>query len=175
MVCKKSSNTAWKVPVFGIFLVRMRENTDQKNSKYGHFSQSENQTRKESVLKVFKVYIWIFFLNLGLKQALFYVNKLLSWIIPEVSLIISAMSLQRERFSRLKVSIIHLSINYATFESLFSSLVFRNEFAIFLFLSAISEKQESPVSKGLKFKNSKNYLARKSFIDKVIFDRFFVL
>ena len=33
--------TAWKVSVFGVFLVRMRENTDQKNSKYGHFSCSD--------------------------------------------------------------------------------------------------------------------------------------
>ena len=45
-------STAWKVSVFGLFLVlifwhsnsysvRMRENTDQKNSEYGHFSPSE--------------------------------------------------------------------------------------------------------------------------------------
>ena len=43
--------TAWKVSVFWVFLVRMRENTDhkksglrentdQKNSEYGHFSRS---------------------------------------------------------------------------------------------------------------------------------------
>ena len=25
----------------GLFLVRMRENTDQKNSEYGHFSRSD--------------------------------------------------------------------------------------------------------------------------------------
>ena len=57
----------------------------------------------------------------------------------------------------------------------FHRLYFETNLLFFSFLSAISEKQESPVSKGLKFKNSKNYLARKSFIDKVIFDRFFVL
>ena len=45
-------STAWKVSVFGLFLVlifrhsnsysvRMRENTEQKNSEYGHFSPSE--------------------------------------------------------------------------------------------------------------------------------------
>ena len=50
-------STAWKMSVFGVFLVRvfphldwilrfspysvrMRENTDQKNSEYGHFSHS---------------------------------------------------------------------------------------------------------------------------------------
>ena len=40
-------NTAWKVFVFGVFLVRIfphadriRENTDQKNSEYGHFLRS---------------------------------------------------------------------------------------------------------------------------------------
>ena len=39
--------TAWKVSVFGDFLVRifqysvrMEENTDQKNSEQGHFSRS---------------------------------------------------------------------------------------------------------------------------------------
>ena len=42
-------NTAWKVSVFGVFsvrifphLVRMQENTDQKNSEYRHFSRKEN-------------------------------------------------------------------------------------------------------------------------------------
>ena len=29
--------TAWKLSVFGVILVRMRENADQNNSKYGHF------------------------------------------------------------------------------------------------------------------------------------------
>ena len=32
--------TAWKVSVFGVFLFRMQENKDQKNSEYGHFSRS---------------------------------------------------------------------------------------------------------------------------------------
>ena len=32
--------TAWKVSVFAVFLVQMRENTDQKNSEHGHFSRS---------------------------------------------------------------------------------------------------------------------------------------
>ena len=32
--------TAWKVSVFGVFLVRMQENADQKNAEYGHFSCS---------------------------------------------------------------------------------------------------------------------------------------
>ena len=32
-------NTAWKVSLFEFILVRMRENTGQNNSKYGHFSR----------------------------------------------------------------------------------------------------------------------------------------
>ena len=45
-VCS-TSVTAWKVSIFAVFLVRIfphsdliRENTDQKNSEYGHFSHS---------------------------------------------------------------------------------------------------------------------------------------
>ena len=34
-------HTAWKVSVFGDFLVLMRENTDQKNSDYGHLKNVE--------------------------------------------------------------------------------------------------------------------------------------
>ena len=33
--------TAQKVSVFGVVLVRMRENMDQNNSEYGHFSCTE--------------------------------------------------------------------------------------------------------------------------------------
>ena len=33
----KHTHTSRKVSVFGVFLVRMREKTDQKNSEYGHF------------------------------------------------------------------------------------------------------------------------------------------
>ena len=33
-------STSWKVSVLEIFLVRMRENTDQKNFEYEHFSCS---------------------------------------------------------------------------------------------------------------------------------------
>ena len=33
--------TLHKKSVFGVFLVRMRENTDQKNSEYGHFLRSD--------------------------------------------------------------------------------------------------------------------------------------
>ena len=35
--------TAWKVSVFGVFPVRMLENTDQKNSEYGHFIECFEQ------------------------------------------------------------------------------------------------------------------------------------
>ena len=33
-------NSAYQVSVFGVILVRMRENMDQNNSQYGHFSRS---------------------------------------------------------------------------------------------------------------------------------------
>ena len=39
----KEANTAWKVSVLlyiSPYLVPMRENKDQKNSEYGHFSHS---------------------------------------------------------------------------------------------------------------------------------------
>ena len=39
-VDKKDTDTARKVSVFGVFLVQIRENTDQENSEYGHFSCS---------------------------------------------------------------------------------------------------------------------------------------
>ena len=35
-------NTAWKVSIFAVILVRMRENADQNNSEYGHFLRSAN-------------------------------------------------------------------------------------------------------------------------------------
>ena len=52
-------NTAWKVSVFGVFLVsisrysvQMRENTDQKNSEYEHFSRSARYFWKHYLSKV---------------------------------------------------------------------------------------------------------------------------
>ena len=33
--------TTWKVSVFGVILVRMRENADQNNSEYGQFLCSD--------------------------------------------------------------------------------------------------------------------------------------
>ena len=36
----KTTTTAWKVSVFGDFLVWMLENTDYKSSKYEHFERS---------------------------------------------------------------------------------------------------------------------------------------
>ena len=36
----KTTTTAWKFSVFGVFLVQMLENTDQKSSKYEHFERS---------------------------------------------------------------------------------------------------------------------------------------
>ena len=63
------SNTAWKVSLFGVILirifphsdwigeirgispysVRMRENTDQNNSEYGHFLRSVIETRNVNI------------------------------------------------------------------------------------------------------------------------------
>ena len=34
-------------PAFGLYSVRMRENTDQKNSEYGHFSRSAGMQGKK--------------------------------------------------------------------------------------------------------------------------------
>ena len=44
------SFTAWKMSVFGVILVQMRENTDQNNSENGHFSGSVFQ---------YKIYFWL--------------------------------------------------------------------------------------------------------------------
>ena len=35
-----SNYTAWKVSLFEVTLVQMRENADQNNSNYGHFLRS---------------------------------------------------------------------------------------------------------------------------------------
>ena len=57
-------NTAWKVSVFGVILVRifphllrispysvrMWENTDQNNSKYGHFLRSERLQKRDCAI-----------------------------------------------------------------------------------------------------------------------------
>ena len=40
MYLVRTQNTAWKVSVYEVILVRMRENMDQNNSEYGHFSLS---------------------------------------------------------------------------------------------------------------------------------------
>ena len=60
--------TVWKVCVFEVFLVRKKENTDQKNSKYGQFLLSVytplEKNSKESLLhsteckmRIFSVHI----------------------------------------------------------------------------------------------------------------------
>ena len=38
----KVEYTAWKVSVCGVFLIKIQENTDQKNSQYGRFSSSDS-------------------------------------------------------------------------------------------------------------------------------------
>ena len=75
-------------------------------------------------------------------------------------------------FPGFKASITHISIDFITLENLFSKLAFRKELTIFLFLSAMSEKQESTISESLKFtssiKKAKNYFLHESFIDKAL-------
>ena len=44
--------TPCEVSVFGVFLVRMRENVDQKNSEYGYFLRSVRLSIIESSLSV---------------------------------------------------------------------------------------------------------------------------
>ena len=44
-------NTAWKMSVFGVFQVRIFPHLDQKNSEYGHFSQSESIKYASHILK----------------------------------------------------------------------------------------------------------------------------
>ena len=41
-----TSELCVKVSVFGVFLVRKRENMDQKNSEYGHLSRSETNGKR---------------------------------------------------------------------------------------------------------------------------------
>ena len=38
-----NTSTVWKVSILGVFLVRMRENTDHKIFEYGHFSRSKSR------------------------------------------------------------------------------------------------------------------------------------
>ena len=40
--------TEWKVSIFGVFLLRMRENADHTSSEYGHFSRSVIDSLKDS-------------------------------------------------------------------------------------------------------------------------------
>ena len=75
-------------------------------------------------------------------------------------------------FPRFKASLTNLLIDFTTLES----CEFWKEFANFLFLSVMSERQCSTISESLKFTDSKAYFPRKNFIDKTIqFNRSFVL
>ena len=69
--------TAWKVSIFGVILVhvfpytlrispysvRIRENTDQKNSEYGHFLRSDWWFYLEAAAVPFNCRIWLNFYN----------------------------------------------------------------------------------------------------------------
>ena len=80
------------------------------------------------------IYLWIFFLNLELKQSLYYVNKLPSGDTRGFNYYLSHIAAKKNSFlSRFKASIIPLSINLTTFESLLPSLVFRKKIAAFHF------------------------------------------
>ena len=100
--------------------------------------KTQNLTRQGSLLKVVKVdqfpsSIW---------QGFFYVENLPSSNTTD-SLFLGAISLQSKSFSYL-------------------FLMFRKEFAIILFLSAMSERQESIIKESLKF-TDKIYKILKSF------------
>ena len=99
---------------------------------------------------------WIFFLDLGLKQAFFYAKNFSSLNITDFTYYLSYIIAKKNGhfFSRSRTSITNLPINFTTSESLFLCPVFRKEFAIFMFLSAISEKQEITISETFKFTGS---------------------
>ena len=61
--------------------------------------------------------IWMFFLNLEFEQALFYVENLLSWNNTDLTYSLSFIVANKNFiiFSRFKVSITHLSINFRKF------------------------------------------------------------
>ena len=75
--------------------------------------------------------------------------------IHQISLIILGILLQIKTLSffcsRFKTSINYLSIDFATLESFFSYFVFRKGTSTFLFLSAMSDKQESIIGENLNF------------------------
>lgn len=118
--------------------------------------QNSNQIEIKLILNV-KCFQgrWIFFLDLKMEQALFYVKNFLLEI-PSISLIIWTISLQKKlcHFFTLKATITHLFIDVTTLEILFSYLVFREDFAKFLFLFTMPEKQKSTMSECLKFTGS---------------------
>ena len=125
---------------------------------------------------------WISFVDLDVEQVFPYVENLPSWNTTcfTYSLIyIIAISIYCHFFFSCFTAIIQLSVDFTTLERLFSCLVFRKEFRTFLFLSDMSEKQESTLSERLKFTDSiYRVLSGKKafFVDKAIqFNRFFVL
>ena len=83
-------------------------------------------------------------------------SKIFLLEIPSISLIIWTISLQKKlcHFFTLKATITHLFIDITTLEILFSYLVFREDFAKFLFLFTMPEKQKSTMSECLKFTGS---------------------
>ena len=79
-------------------------------------------------------------------------------------------------FLHFKATITHLFIDITTLEILFSYLVFQEDFAKFLFLFTMPEKQKSTMSECLKFTGSiyrilnsqKNYFPCKCFTEREI-------
>ena len=111
---KLKMNTMWKVSVFRVFLVRifphsdwirreteysvqMRENTNQKNSEYGHFSRSGNETRIR-VQSCPGIWILDFLPQFRAEAGFLYVKKCLLEI-TQISLITWVISLQRNSLS----------------------------------------------------------------------------
>lgn len=105
-----------------------------------HWWWSAKKNSKSNKIRIFAQSSqgrWILFLNLELPQDLFYVEYLPSRIITDFTYYLSCIIVM-ENF---RAYITYFSVSFITLESLFSYIVVRKELAIFLFVSAISEKQ----------------------------------
>ena len=106
-----------------------------------------------------------FFLDLEQEQALFYIKKLPTWNTTYFTYYLSYNFAKKifVFFSRFKVSIAQLLIDFTNLESLLSSAIF------YFFSSAMSDKQESTIIVNWKFtgliyrilKSQKLFLLRK--------------
>ena len=108
---------------------------------------------------------YIFSLDLALEQALSNVKNLPFWNTTDFTYYMSHIIAKKtcHFFFMLKSSITQFSIDFTTSESLFSYLVLRKEFTIFLFLSAMSEKQERATCESLKDQFTESQKVKKLF------------